>query len=60
MPLHIKRLLFIYYGMYLLICFSFPSARKSPTFFFFFGGRSVGVYPKDFVTLLSPQLISKC
>jgi hypothetical protein len=34
MPLHIKRLLFIYYGMYLLIFFSFPSARKSPTFFF--------------------------
>jgi hypothetical protein len=38
MPLHIKRLLFIYYGMYLLICFSFPSARKSPTFFFFLVG----------------------
>lgn len=35
MPLHIKRILFIYYGMYLLIFFSFLSARKSPTFFFF-------------------------
>jgi hypothetical protein len=58
MPLHIKRLLFIYYGMYLLIFFSFPSARKSPTFVF--GVRAVGVYPKDFVALLSPQLISKC